>query len=414
MDIIIFRYSPRVVMLNNLKKNNTIVIAPEIQKEKYNKFLSQGYKLGNVLFKEDFILPEIIREIRKIQIHHTINSITTLTEEDIVWVALLNDFFTNKKSTYLSNTLFKDKYFMRSFLIDEVNQPYFRLISSRDEIKKFWKISKCKKAIIKPRYGAGSEKMHIILRSDKIDDIDEKFCTGEYLIEDFLNLKNMLTCDGFAIGKKIVRFYSHEYDELLLNSITNTKELVVRTNSLYNKNIDILKIALKESQKVLSNFAIKNELTPFHFEWFFDYTKKKFYFCEVGKRFGGAGIPFLIEYAFGIDILKEYWHLLTKKTLKEQNFKEIIKLEIPSCIACNYAPYTRDGVVKFLPDVKEFSWTKNIWIFVKVGEKTEKVNSIMKYILVSEFISNDEREYKKNLKKLRKLIPSIYGDNKND
>ena len=125
MHIILFRYSARVVMLNHLFKTNSIVIVPKSQEQKYITFEAEGNPLPNVIFIEDYTLPNIILEIRKIEKSRMIESITTLSEEDMDWVGLLHDHFVKGNSRFASNSMFKDKYLMRSLLIDKLNNHIF-------------------------------------------------------------------------------------------------------------------------------------------------------------------------------------------------------------------------------------------------------------------------------------------------
>ncbi len=71
-------------------------------------------------------------------------------------VGFLNDHFVEKNTHSVSNLLFKDKYFMRSFLVGVVNQPYFRLLESENDLRVFWNNCKSSAAILKPRNEAGS------------------------------------------------------------------------------------------------------------------------------------------------------------------------------------------------------------------------------------------------------------------
>ncbi|HEV1273861.1 TPA: carboxylate--amine ligase, partial [Streptococcus pneumoniae] len=123
MHIVLFRYSARVVKLKYLYNRNVVIIAPEVQRKKYEDYLAEGNNLPKVIFLEDFILPNIILEIRRISQNTEVESITTLSEEDMDIVGFLNDHFVEKNTHSVSNLLFKDKYFMRSFLVGVVNQP---------------------------------------------------------------------------------------------------------------------------------------------------------------------------------------------------------------------------------------------------------------------------------------------------
>lgn len=300
--------------------------------------------------------------------------------------------------------LFKDKYLMRSLLVGVVEQPYFRLLSNLSEYYLFWETTNSDIAVIKPRFGAGSLDVITVYRDAEISSVPKKYISDNFLIEEFIAEKNMMTCDGYSIGNNIIRFFSHEYDELILESFESTKEIVCRTSSLYFLDKEFLWIVFQECRKVLSLFSVKGELTPFHFEWFYCLEDRKVYFCEVGKRFGGVSIPFLINYSFNIDILKEYWELLVSEEKRDvSDIKYIEQIPIPRVISSNYSPYRRGGIIKSMPSIEEFGWTKNTWIFVQKGTKTEKARKIIESLFVTEFISENETDYRDNLKNLRTL-----------
>lgn len=398
MKIIIFRYSPNVLKLEYLKDEEVLIIAPESQKEKY---LQVENSRLNVTFLMDYTLPYIIRELRKIQEDDFIESITTLSEDDMDWVGLLHDYFVKKGSSFCSNSLFRDKYLMRSFLIDQVPQPKFRLLRNRDDLEYFWNNCRTDKALIKPRKGAGSENIIQITKEDT-NTIGPEYFLGNFLVEEYLSFKSMMTCDGFSIGQDIQRWFSHEYEEPLFDSLSTTKELVVRTNHLYFSNTALLNKARHGCEKVLKLFAIEKEVTAFHFEWFYSEETMELCFCEVGKRFGGASIPMLINLSFGVDILKEYWERVVGPS-KKSSPNDCQSLSKPSKIATTYLPYKDSGNIVEVPDKEEFNWTIRTDYRVQSGQDIEKTEMIMDGLFSSIFISKDEKDYKENLYKIRKL-----------
>ena len=101
----------------------------------------------------------------------------------------------------------------------------------------------------------------------------------------------MLTCDGFAVGSNIQYIFSNGYEELLLNTLNEQSGYIIRTNHLYWNDIELLKKIFAACKNILEVFTIEEQVTPFHFEWFYDDQSKQFVFCEVGKRFGGGAIP---------------------------------------------------------------------------------------------------------------------------
>lgn len=155
MKLILNRYTPNTIQIQDLVKNiqqGYILIQPSSLKDKFDDLLIKNnfYKC-DILYIDDYVLPEIVRVVRKLSKKYNIESITTLCEEDMTVAGLLNDYFVSGNSVSSSNISFKDKYVMRSFLIDIVKQPYFRLITDIDDIRKFFEKSTVDTAIVKPR-----------------------------------------------------------------------------------------------------------------------------------------------------------------------------------------------------------------------------------------------------------------------
>lgn len=235
----------------------------------------------------------------------------------------------------------------------------------------------------------------------------KNFFSSRYIIEEFINFENMLSCDGYSVGKDIVRFFSHDYGELLMESLQKTNDNIVRTNNIYYTDINFLWSVFKECSKILEVFSLEGELTPFHFEWFYDINTKQIYFCEVGKRFGGGSIPFLIKYSFDVDILQEYWLNLTSDVIQKDCIKKKEGLPIPNVISATYSSYKRNGTIVEIPDLEKFNWTLNTWFFASEGEKTKQSASIVDCLFISEFISKTDEEYYENLKKIRSLAEEV-------
>ena len=397
MNLVFFRYNPRVIDLDFIADSNVIIIAPESQSAKY-----EDYNLNvPVVFISDYTLAGSVRMIREKFINQKIQSISTLAEDDMDWVGLLSDFFTGNFSASLHGKLFKDKYVMRSFLQGIVEQPVFSGVFSEKDIDNFWTIFDGNKALIKPRNSAGAHGIKTIFRDEKIS---ESYFTGDFLIEGFVQQEKMMTGDGYAINGKIQRYFSHNYETMILESLScGDKEAVTRTNVLYGSKKGQLKIiqARSLSEKILKNFGVKG-VTPFHFEWFYDDKSDILTFCEVALRFGGADIPRLIEDAFKVDLLSEYWsnQFTTRKTINTEIQSE---LQLPTVISSCYMPYRGNGKLVETPSQEEFSWTESTLIFVKPGDVLKEPNSVVENLFLTRFLSDNEENYYENLKRLRGL-----------
>lgn len=397
MQIIFFRYSPRVVELKYVAKD-ALIIAPKALKAKYDAYADLQAK---VIFLEDYTLPEFIKCLKRLEKKVTIESITTLSEEDMDQVGFLADLFLHRKTTFGVNTLFKDKYYMRSVLAGctDILQPKFELVIDHEQICEFFKKHHLQKAVIKARNLAGTEEIYPITEKE-LAQLPKHIYNGGYLIEEYVSLKRMLTCDGFAFGSKIQYIFSHEYEDLLLDTLSKNSGYIIRTNHLYWTKRKLLEQVFEKSQKVLATFTDSDEVTPFHFEWFYDEKTESFVFCEVGKRFGGGAIPALIQYGFGVNILEKYWQALTQKNDHQKTENVFI---LPQKIATSYSPYLQNGEITALPAKEEFDWTKETYFFVDVGKKVTAATAVVQNTFLSIFTSDGEAEYRASLAKLAQL-----------
>lgn len=406
MHIVLFRYSARVVQLDYLAHKDVLVIAPENQRKKYESYLKEGHPLPRILFLEDFVLSEIILEIRKIHQKHKIESITTLSEEDMEMAGFLHDHFVCKNTRSVSNLLFKDKYYMRSFLTGIVKQPYFRLLESKEDLECFWKVARTSKAILKPRNQAGAVGVKKITSNSEIP---EEYYAGKYLVEEYISIDKMITCDGYAMGRHIKRFFVHEYEELLLDSLSSSGYYLIRTSTLYEERADLLELAYESCQKVLAIFSVRDEVTPFHFEWFFDFATKEMVLCEVGKRFGGADIPQLILDSYGVDILKEYWEILTDKE-SAKKVGDAKGFSFPQRISATFSLYRDNGRILAIPAKDQLEWANKVYIFVKPGEDSKKAENIVENSMLVQFTCKNKLELDQRIKELKELSKKFKYD----
>lgn len=397
MKIIFFRYSPRVVELKYVAKE-ALIIAPKVLKAKYDAYAGLQ---AEVIFLEDYTLPEFIKCLKRLETKGKFESITTLSEEDMDQIGFLADLFLHRKADFVVNTLFKDKYYMRSVLAGctEIPQPKFELVVDPKQIGEFFEKYHLQKAVIKARNLAGTEEIYPITKNE-LGQLPEHIYTGGYLIEEYVALKQMLTCDGFALGSELQYIFSHEYEELLLDTLQDKSGYIIRTNHLYWGKSKLLEQVFAKSRQVLATFSAKDEVTPFHFEWFYDEKTEQLVFCEVGKRFGGGAIPALIQYGFGVNILEKYWQALTHE--KDYQKPETAYV-LPQTIATSYSPYLKAGQITALPAKEEFAWTKETYFFVDAGQKVTEATAVVQNTFLSIFTSTSEAEYRASLAKLARL-----------
>lgn len=407
MNIIIFRHPALGNYVPKTNLHQVIILTLAKFQESYEVFYNNYSIKPKIYFLEDWRLPSMIQILNEINLTADINKISTLAEEDIEEVALLREFYTKQSSQLLTDLLFRDKYYMRSFLQNIVSQPNFRLLEQPEDINVFKKVSSANFFIVKRRNLAGGSHVKKINRESNISPENTfiDLYSGEYLIEEFVDLPQMVTADGYAVAGIIFRFFSHEYNEHLLESFGH-EYLLLRTSHLYNKRYDYIEKIKFQSQKVLNIFLRnKGNVTPFHFEWFVNEETDEIVFNEVGRRFGGGNIPQLIQIAFGVDVLNEYWQY--ENTIDNTNKKVLLK-EFPNQIAASFMPYKKHGKITELPSIDLFDWTVKTRILSSVGDiNDQNVEIVTDIPFMSSFAAIDESDLSTKIGHLVQLANKI-------
>lgn len=383
INVFIYGYSPKTI---GLKASKTlVVIVPSFRRETYFEI---GFGLGNVKTVESITLKSCFLELQKIELEYHIEKVFTLDESIMDWCGILNDYFTNSRSQSLQNALFKDKYFMRVFLQGIVDQPNFYEYKDLKE--------NYSNMLAKPRKMASA---YGIKNCNSYADVESITSKDDYVFEAIVDYDEMFTTDGYAIDGKIVRFFSHQYDNKIFEAIHNLSDeghVLVYTNSYYWKDMALIDKLYRQSKKIIEIFC-KDSVTAFHFEFFYNKAEQKIVFCEVGSRFGGGRIPQLIKDAFDCDVLGEYWKW-QESTDTTTDFSDGVVLK-PSCVAATFMALQIDGLIKndinlSNDDVKEFVRYKTI------GECSKKAQSVDELLYLCRFVAKDEDQMNVIIKEL--------------
>lgn len=229
MKAIIYRHSPQNMKIDAINQKCVFVT-----KKKYEMLTQELLPKSSIVIGcETLSLKNAYRELKRIKESTPIESVTTLSEEDMEWVGFLNDLICEEKKPYISNALFKNKYYMRIALDGVVPQPEFYYV---DTIDKFFSVvKKYKNVIIKPLNSEGARGVREISENDGERSIKECFTESGVMAEEKVNIQTMYTCDGYAVGDEIIRFTIHEYEEPIMDSIIGSKETVIRTSRVYHE-----------------------------------------------------------------------------------------------------------------------------------------------------------------------------------
>ncbi|MBS9334597.1 hypothetical protein LQZ24_00905 [Fructobacillus sp. M1-13] len=313
MNYYIWPYSPHSLSL--IEDHQTIVLTSE---ENRSHFVDWSDKA--VFFFDELSFETLFAYFRQHR-GHSIDRIWTLDEEKIIWVSQLNNLFATQRDD--TAILFKDKYFMRSALQDIVLQPRFQKASRQQPFsgKGFLKYRRSDSAQGVEDYQDDSEYQQLLLQIPEVS-------WADYMVEEAVSYDTMYTIDGYRTATGQFRLFAHEYYGKV-NEVVHGQYLLLTTASLYQKP-ELLKRLFTLSKRVVNQLSRPGDTVPFHIEWFYQKDRNRFVFTEIGRRFGGGHIPRLIQEAFGINLLQEYWANLNKTT----TFNE--QLLYPKCYSATY------------------------------------------------------------------------------
>ncbi|MGB4135320.1 MAG: hypothetical protein WA971_02080 [Microbacterium sp.] len=397
VDVVMFRHSPRPVELWHLNDRDAIILGHESSRARYHS--DPAVDESKVRFLDDFEIPTLFRAIREIAEAHAIRSVSTLGEEDMTTAGLLDEFFVTGVSEYAAGTLFKDKLFMRSALEGTVPQPRFRGLEEFTGTRE--DLLSSGYGLIKPRRSAAAQGVQLL---DEIDDAQfAAMPLADYLAESFVDAPRMVTCDGFAVGYAVKHFYVHEYDAGVLSSLSGRDGLAIATSKIYDDSPALLGDLFEASSRVLETIGSQERVNPFHFEWFIPEGGEPV-FCEVGRRFGGLGIPRIARYAFDAPLLEDYWAAMSREAITAPSLTAEALLH-PRRRAICYARYRVKGTVVAAPTSEDFDMAENSWIWAKPGDTFEAdASAITDNAAIFEFIGTDATDVEAKLAQARSLL----------
>lgn len=326
MKIFVYSYSPTSIGIN-YNFDGYVITTPE---QKVN-FINCGIakKLIYVSEKIDFFHVKLICDrIIKSQ-HNKITEIFTLQEDDIEWVDLLNHYYFDT-SPYPNLAFFKDKYYMRTILYKEIRQPKCLPVWNKVSYDNVPKVG-----LIKPRRSEAAQGISFYSTKREFDNATKNITiTDGFIAEEKVDYDVMFTCDGIWNKNEIVEFYSHQ-DSNKLSDYKVNKYTILYTNENYWNDQRLISLLKHKTSIVLSKLTQNKGTIPFHMEWFYNKTSQKLTFCEVGARFGGWHIPYLVEQAFGKNYSNDYWHI--KKNLTTYKGVEVVLK--PECVSAALGIY---------------------------------------------------------------------------
>ncbi len=110
----------------------------------------------------------------------------------------------------------------------------------------------------------------------------------------------------------------------------------------------------------------------------------------------------LIEDSHGVDVIKEYWDILTNSQgLKKINFSKVISR--PANISATFALYRKQGKVIKVPDEKELAWAKKVYIFIKPNTYYKVSENVVENSMLVQFNCKNSCEFEKRLDELKHI-----------
>lgn len=373
MKYFIWAYNPKVVGIRPSQGISFIV--PEAKKEAYFELgIDQIIPVKRIDFQTVYpVFKQKQAEGEKI------TDIFTLQEEIMDWVGVLKAIFVPGK-TGVSDVLFKDKYYMRSVLKQEIAEPNFYELTENSAVESIHE------GMIKPRRADSTKGINYFKAPLPLSSLKNQsgyLSDKDLLVESFVHYDRMFTVDGYTDFQGHSRFLSHEYNNKL-SDFKKTGYFTLHTSSFYYQDQRLLQKLFALSKQALQALNVEKDITPFHFEWFYSDKDQSFVFTEVGKRFGGAKIPKLVKQSFGVDLLEEYWKMQEGRA-KEIDWERTLS---PRVCSSSYVQLTNgktmmESLEDKIPDL--FTYEQNY----PIGEPSRAAESIGDAFFLAQFTSRD-------------------------
>lgn len=362
--------------------------------------------LHRIIFTDDFSKDSLLKICKNnFESSHRKLLFIPFSEETIQVSGFLNDYFDGVGIDYSHSLNFSDKYYMRTSLLNKINQPFFSKINSIQEIS--WFLEKYKNFstyVLKPRNSSSAKDIKVF---KEYKELNEAIDYENYIIENFVDYDTMLTTDGVYSNGNLLDFNIHEYGEKITDSLVHSNHATVNStchsidNELYN--------CLKDcTHSVLNLLSSNNYSFPYHIEWFYSYENKKVTFCEGTARFGGAFIPELVKISQNKNMKHILWNNLFN--IFRDNIPETFYL---NKIACSFLGYRKSGKLVHIPHMKlnDLHWIHDSHTFVKINNKYHSTKNAIENSFFCTFESSSLEEYTARLSLLKNYQAEFIFEN---
>lgn len=393
-NIVVFAYEFDKLLeplLNNVKNERVLVVSflpiSENTREYCVEKFSEIHFMDNIDFKNmEKICHQIEMFSKKVEL------IIAVEEYALLPAAQCREKFNVKGMKTDEILVYRNKFHMIKNLVDNiVKLPAYKLL---DQTSPNEFLEKYNKIVLKPTMGMGSKHMYVL---DNIVDLDfalnHRRKDKEYLVEEYID-GTVYHCDIVVQNGEIILFSSMQYLDFqyefnqnkFLRSISVTDECI--KNEL-----------LAASKDVVNQFSINNSVL--HLELI--RNKKGIYFCEVGKRAGGAAVVEVINAMFGINLIEA--------DIKLQLNEPITEIKQKYNLGGWIIFHPEEGVITKIRGVEEINSNKSTTssqLFIRVGEQTHKPKYCSTSVASFTFVANSPTELIKNLQFIEDTFNVMY------
>jgi hypothetical protein len=381
----------------------------EIDKEKFivitdNAYKTEYEKLGiSIVPIIDYLQnPQAIVKAIKLHEKYRFKKIIALEEVDVDKSCIVSEILNLKQLSIVEGKNYRNKYLMKKMLPLNSLFKIPKIQKASDDIKDL-----TYPCILKNDSLYAAREVFRIEDSDHLLNMLAKIDSSNYVIEEYIHTKKMISLDGYLFNDEIYCLYIHEYSQSILEYMTDeVLSIFITSTSMLNDNVKEYK---NLSQIILFitkhlNYGSINEMLPFHLELFYDEEKGEYTFCEIGKRFGGGKITELIEWAFDIDMTKDMYDFEVKginpiKKSIVNNHKYSASIRIPG----------KPGLITNMPNFEKYEFVVSNECNYKVGDIVdvmEASNSCIVTVCIcaksrfelDSYIEIINYEYQKNMK----------------
>lgn len=227
------------------------------------------------------------------------NYIVSTHEYDLLRTGYARERYNLKGQNSESARAFRNKILMKDLIKGKVKVPKYREVKSVYDILNFIQENGYP-VIVKPTEMAASIGVNLIKNETQLTSYLEKGISGNIEIEEYIE-GHEYHIDGLFKENNMVLSRVSQY---INDGLSYQENKFLGSINLEETNPVAVKLK-QETKKVLELLPTPQNIIAFHAE-FFVTSSGEAVFCEIASRAGGSKIVEVMEYATGINIVKEW------------------------------------------------------------------------------------------------------------